>query len=92
MARKPGSSIVTYEHRYKRPPRKKKPVAIEGPAVVRTAAPKAEAPAPWKSAIVTIRKRGSDVPDLTPEEHRRRGDAAVALFRKMKRRIAERIR
>jgi hypothetical protein len=86
-------TIVHYEHRYKRPPRKKRPVAIEGPAVVRTAAPKAEAPAPWKSAIVTIRKRGSDrAPDMTPEEHQRRGDAAEAIFREMKRRIAERLR
>ena len=28
------------------------------------------------------------VPDMTPEEHQRRGDAAEALFREMKRRIA----
>jgi hypothetical protein len=28
------------------------------------------------------------VPDLTPEEHRRRGGAAEALFREMKRKIA----
>jgi hypothetical protein len=35
MARKPGSSIVTYEHRYKRPPKKKPQAAkIEGPAVI----------------------------------------------------------
>jgi hypothetical protein len=31
------------------------------------------------SAIVTIRKHRSDVPDLTPEEHRRRGDATEAV-------------
>ena len=36
MARKPGSSIVTYEHRYKRPPKKKPQAAkIEGPAVIK---------------------------------------------------------
>jgi len=66
-------TIVHYEHRYKRPPRKKKPVALEVPVVVRTEptrrkpVPKeAEAPASAKSAIVTIRKRGSDrVPDMT---------------------------
>jgi hypothetical protein len=43
------------------------------------------------SVIVTARKPGkryADVPDMTPEEHRRRGDAADALFREMKRRIA----
>jgi hypothetical protein len=85
-------TIVQYEYRYKRPPRKKKPVAIEGPAVVtrrKPASKKAEAPAPAKSAIVTIRKPGKGyVPDMTPEEHQRRGDAAEALFREMKRRIA----
>ena len=42
------------------------------------------------SAIVTIRKHRSDVPDLTPEEHQRRGDAAEAIFREMKRKIAAR--
>ena len=89
-------TIVHYEYRYKRPPRKKKPVALEVPAVVtrRKPAPgKVEAPPPAKSAIVTIRKPGKGyVPDLTPEEHQRRGDAAEALFREMKRRVAERFR
>ena len=28
----------------------------------------------------------ADVPDVTPEEHRQRGDAADALFRELKRR------
>ena len=44
-----------------------------------------------KPAIVTARKPRTwrnDVPDMTPEEHQRRGDAADALFREMKRRIA----
>jgi hypothetical protein len=72
------SSIVTYVHRYKRPPREKKPVALKVPG----------GGAPAKSAIVTTRKRGNDALDLTPEEHQRRGDAAEAIFREMKRRIA----
>jgi hypothetical protein len=66
-------------------------VALEVSAVVtrRKPVPKAEAPASAKSAIVTIRKPGKGyVPDLTPEEHQRRGDAAEALFREMKRKIA----
>jgi hypothetical protein len=88
-------TIVHYEHRYKRPPRKKKPVALEVPAVVtrrKPASKKAEVLAP-ASAIVTIRKPGKGyVPDLTPEEHQRRGDAAEALFREMKRRIAAKTR
>ena len=45
-----------------------------------------------KSAIVTAARKPqswrSDVPDMTPEEHKRRGDAADALFREMKRKIA----
>ena len=87
-------TVVHYEHHYKRPSRKKKPAApLEVPAVVRvepTRAPRSphEEP-PAQSAIVTIRKRGSDrVPDMTPEEHQRHGDAAEAMFREMKRRIA----
>ena len=68
-----------------------KPAApLEVPAVVtrRKPAPK-KAEVPPTSAIVTIRKRGSDrVPDMTPEEHKRRGNAAEAIFREMKRRIA----
>jgi hypothetical protein len=63
-------TIVHYEYRYKRPPRKKKPVALEGPAVVTRRKPvpkKAEAPAPVKSAVVTIRKPGEGyAPDMTP--------------------------
>jgi hypothetical protein len=42
-----------------------------------------------KSAIVTARtpgKRYADVPDLTPEEHQRRRDAADALWRELVRR------
>jgi hypothetical protein len=42
-----------------------------------------------KPAILTIRKSGkrfADVPDLPPEEHRRRGDAADALWRELVRR------
>jgi hypothetical protein len=42
-----------------------------------------------QSAIVTERrpgKRYADVPDMTPEEHRRRGDAADVLWRELVRR------
>jgi hypothetical protein len=34
------------------------------------------------------RDRFGDVPDMTPEEHKQRGDAADELFRRMKREIA----
>ena len=37
--------IVTYAHRYKPPPRKRKPVAIAGPAIVRKRAAAATTPA-----------------------------------------------
>ena len=49
-------------------------------------------PAPKTLTIVTARKpgkRNASVPDLTPEEHKRRGDAAGALFREIQRRIAK---
>ena len=42
-----------------------------------------------KPAILTIRKPGkrfASVPDLTKEEHRRRGDAADAMWRELVRR------
>jgi hypothetical protein len=45
-----------------------------------------------KSSIVAIRKRGrrfADVSDMTPEEHRRVGDLADALWRDMVRQITD---
>ena len=42
-----------------------------------------------RAAIVTARRQGArrvDVPDLTPEEYQRRGDAADALWRELVRR------
>ncbi len=93
------SRIVTSTYRYKRPPRKKKPVLLEVPAIVvkrvppsqPASAPKPAAPAndDRKSAIVTVKRRPGrfgDVPDMTPEEHQRRGEAAAALFREIVRR------
>jgi hypothetical protein len=51
---------------------------------------------PRPAAIVTAkhprRRSVPDVPDMTPEEHKRRGDAADALFREMKRQIAAKLR
>jgi hypothetical protein len=47
---------------------------------------------PPKSAIVTVKRRPGrfgDAPDLTPEEHRQRGDAADALFREVVRRARD---
>jgi hypothetical protein len=46
-------------------------------------------------AIVIARKPGkryADVPDMTPEEHRRRGDAASALWRELVRRATGKAR
>jgi hypothetical protein len=114
--------IVRTAYRYKRPPRRKKPVTLEVPAVVTAkkqpppdwgeaaAEIKGHAPASRRSgavqpstprraarvapaAIVTIRRQAAQIipPGLladTPEEHRRRGDAADALFREIQRRIA----
>jgi hypothetical protein len=107
-------TIVTTHYSYKRPPRKRKAVALDVPAIVkptpmkkkpqqgpviRLGTKEAEAVndnGDRKPAIVTAknpRRSGfGDVPDVTPEEHRRRGDAADALFREMKRQIAEKLR
>jgi hypothetical protein len=88
--------IVTSTYRYKRPPRKRKAQAVAVPqAVVKASKPKQRRVPPnddRKSSIVTVRKRGrrfADVPDMTPEEHRRVGDLADALWRDMVRRITD---
>jgi hypothetical protein len=114
--------IVRTTYHYRRPPRRKKPVALEVPAVVTAKKPppsigekaaaeimghapasgrsgaaqpssarKAERVAP--AAIVTIQRQSARIipPDLlpeTPEEHRRRGDAADGLWRELVRRVA----
>jgi hypothetical protein len=76
-------SIVTYVHRPTRLARKKvQAAAITGPAIFATKSERTNEPA----AIVTAKnphRRGrlGDVPDMTPEEHKQRGDAAEALFR-----------
>jgi hypothetical protein len=59
---------------------------VEGPAIVRSGqgsqrATSAPASEDRKPVIVTVKRRPGrfgDVPDMTPEEHRRRGDAAEA--------------
>jgi hypothetical protein len=97
--------IVTTNYRCKRPPKKRKPMAIKVPEVVTARDPKRvtkrQAPAEpeaspkpanddRKARIVTTRpKRGrfGDVEDLTPEEHRQRGDAADALWRELIRQV-----
>ena len=93
--------IVTYAHRYKRPPKKRKAVALEVPATtpgkgraVRAAPLEAARPPadgkPVAPVIVRTKSRRAsvfaDVPDITPEEHKRRGDAAQALWHELVRR------
>jgi hypothetical protein len=100
-------AIVRSTYRYKRPPRRKKPVAPEVPAVVKAAKPRQRlvaaperpdepvpAPVERKPAIVTIQNRKhvaipAGLLADTPEEHRRRGDAADALWRELVHRIGE---
>jgi hypothetical protein len=113
--------IVTTTYRYRRPPRRKKPVALGVPAVVRAADPAKEQkrasrqgrepqptpepsnndpkPAPPTAAepkptVVTIRRKSwfGDVPELAPEEVRRRADAANEMFQDFKRQIAAKLR
>jgi hypothetical protein len=84
--------IVTTAYRYKRPPRKRKAVALDVPAVVKaakvqrfhdvTSEPQPEPAVDARtSAIVTIRSRKGAM-----LAHLRRGDAADALFREVVRR------
>jgi hypothetical protein len=88
--------IVTSTYRYKRPPQKRKAVPLEGPAIVRRGeGSKPATPAPAnddrQAVIITAKRPRSsfgDVPDMTPEEHRRRGEAATELWREMVRRTA----
>ena len=115
-------TVVRTSYRYKRPPRRKKPVTLEVPAVVTTKSSRrpirvkaaaeiprhapvfrrkgavqpstpraAERAAP--AAIITVRRKVARIipPGLlaeTPEEHRRRGDAADAMWRELVRRVA----
>jgi hypothetical protein len=113
-------TIVRTHYRYKRPPRKRKPVVLEVPAVITTASKRKRAsaeakaalaaslkqapgeperkpvsapPRAAKAAILTIRRQAARIipPGLlpeTPEEHKRRGDAADALWRELVRRVA----
>ena len=72
--------IVTSTYRYKRPPRKRMAVPLEGPAIVRRGRERDEVsrdttlPEPAngdrKPAIVTVKRRPGrfgDAPDLTPD-------------------------
>ena len=95
-------AIVRTDYRRKRPKKRAQPVEIPNPVV--TAKPPhrlrgpvkrlggAQEPAPKAPRIVTVARkpaRFGNVPDLSPEEHQRRGDAAEALFRELTRRMRE---
>jgi hypothetical protein len=73
-----------------RKPRPKHGIGPEHIAAARDAAPADPPPAIRKSAIVTARSpkagRFGPVQDIDDEEHRRRGDAAVELFKELVRR------
>ena len=89
-------TIVRSTYRYQRPPRKRQAVALEVPAVVKAAEPakarkRAKSLALADSAPAAATDNDGREPamlahsleDMTPEEHRRRGDAADALFRQV---------
>src|SRR5579859_6401215 len=92
--------IVTTQYRYKRPPKKRKPVTLAGPAITTVKRTRGERkkpnppppandderPSPKQPAIVAARPRRGrfgDVPEMTPEEHQQRGDAADTLIREL---------
>lgn len=80
-AKKPKSGIVPTRVAKAAADQRQKPQVIAAAQV---------SAADRKSAIVTVRNRKratvASEPDLTPEEHKRRGDAADALWREMVRR------
>ena len=82
-----GPRIVTAKK-----PRPRHSIGPEQIAAARDAAPADPPPAIRKSAIVTARSpkagRFGPVQDIDAEEHQRRGDAAVELFRELVRRAA----
>ena len=86
-------TIVTHASR---PKRKAQATTITVPTIV--TAKRSEPLGRCRATIVTAKNphrhhgRFGDVPDMTPEEYKRRGDAADALFREMKRQIAEKLR
>ena len=96
-------AIVYRPYRPKRAPRKRKAQAagIRVPTIVTTPREKlrrvataAPASAERKPAIVTAkhphrRSRFGNAEDMTPEEHKRRRDAADALWRELVRRVRE---
>ena len=66
-------------------------IATKRATAVETQPPETQASRePEKSRIVTLRNprssRFGPVPEMTPDEHQRRGDAAEALFRELARR------
>ena len=71
--------IVTYVHRPKRARKKAQAAAIATPAIVIAKAGKR-----WQST-----RQIGDGPNMTPEEHKRRCDAADALWRELVRRVRE---
>ena len=85
--------IVTTVYRPKRPSRKRKAAALDMPAIVAPgkgrlpkmhSAPATKEPRPLIVRTKSRRALAFDaVPDLSPEEHKRRGDAAEALFREL---------
>ena len=94
-------TIVHHDYRPKRARKKKPAVALTGPRittirrapdeVVKPSEIPERLPRPERRPVIVTAKhprrgRFGDVPDMTPEEHERRGDAAVALFRELTRR------
>jgi hypothetical protein len=101
MPTKPPNSVHS-DYRPKRAPKRKPPVAIPM-RIVTAKPPKKHLggpvqhiggvpePAPERPRIVTASRKTSTrfgpVQDIDAEEHQRRGDAAVALFRELVRRV-----
>ncbi|HTI80420.1 MAG TPA: hypothetical protein VL614_08215 [Acetobacteraceae bacterium] len=85
--------IVHTVHRYKRPPKRKKTVPLKVSRIARAGDQQAglveRNDRSNQPRIVTVKRkpgRFGDAPDMTAEEHQRRGDAADERFRELVRR------
>ncbi len=65
-------------------------LAVSAGLVLTTILYQPDRPGQRDPATIRRKVRFGDVPDLTPEDHRQRGDAADALWRELVRRVRER--
>jgi hypothetical protein len=84
--------IVTYVHRYKRPPRKKKAVPLQVPAIVRNGRKRGDVPKLRRQRAMTGSRRSSPCPGQASGDRNRRREAADAIREKSPEELEEEAR